>query len=234
MKRAHCFQHEPFEGMAAIETWLKNRNFKISYTCFFQSDKIPSIDEIDWLILMGGSMSVNDEIEFPWLLKEKELVRQCIKKGKVVIGICLGAQMIANSLGATVFKNKQKEIGWFPVKKQQSAKSKLFVNFPEELTVFHWHGETFDLPQGAELIASSTACKNQIFTFNETVVGFQCHLETTSESLTSLSDNCRAELQPAPYIQTESKMVEDEKVYATQMHEALFTVLDNLLKNSNE
>jgi len=232
--RAHCLQHEPFEGMAAIETWLTAKNFEIAHTRFFESEQLPVINNIDWLILMGGSMSVNDEKEFPWLIKEKGFVHQCIKKGKVVIGICLGAQMIANSLGATVFKNKQKEIGWFSIKKQPSAKSKLFANFPEELTVFHWHGETFDLPQGAELIASSTACKNQIFTFNETVVGFQCHLETTSESLTSLSDNCRAELQPAPYIQTESKMVEDEKVYATQMHEALFTVLDNLMKERNE
>ena len=97
--RAHCFQHEPFEGMAAIETWLNKNNFEITYTYFFESDQIPSVLDIDWLILMGGSMSVNDEKEFPWLVKEKEFVRQCIKQGKIVIGICLGAQMIANSLG---------------------------------------------------------------------------------------------------------------------------------------
>lgn len=231
--RAHCFQHEPFEGMAAIETWLKKNHFDISYTYFFESQEIPSIEEVDWLILMGGGMSVNDEKELPWLVKEKEFVRQYINQGKVVIGICLGAQMIASSLGAKVYRNSQKEIGWFPVGKVDSAKSGLFASFPKELTVFHWHGETFDLPEGAELIASSEACKNQIFTINKNVIGFQCHLETTAESLTSLSDNCRAELQPAPFIQTEVQMVAHEKKYAAGMQSALFEVLDNLLKTNN-
>jgi GMP synthase-like glutamine amidotransferase len=226
--RAHCFQHEPFEGMAAIETWLLEKNFKISYTRFFESTNIPSPDDIDWLIIMGGAMSVNDEQEFPWLAKEKKFVRQCIKNGKVVIGICLGSQMIANSLGYKVFRNSQKEIGWFPVTMHNPLKSRLFDGLPDEMVVFHWHGETFDLPQEAELIASSTACKNQIFVINEKVVGFQCHLETTSESLNSLNDNCRAELVPATFIQTETQMVAGEKTYAKPMHQALFSILEKL------
>jgi len=227
--RAHCLQHEPFEGMAAIETWLAAKNFEISHTCFFESEQLPVINNIDWLILMGGSMSVNDEKDFPWLVKEKEFVHQCIKQGKVVVGICLGAQMIANCLGAKVYSNHNKEIGWFPIKKENAAKTELFKDFPNEITVFHWHGETFDLPKGAELIASSEACKNQIFTLNEHVIAFQCHLETNTASLSSLNDNCRAELQSAPYIQTENQMLEDEKKYSSKMHEVLYRVLDKLL-----
>ncbi|HEY4788378.1 MAG TPA: type 1 glutamine amidotransferase [Bacteroidales bacterium] len=226
--RAHCFQHEPFEGMAALETWLRNKKFEISYTHFFESDQIPSLDSIDWLIVMGGSMSVNDENEFPWLKKEKEFVRECIKKGKVVIGICLGSQMIANSLGSQVYKNEHKEIGWFPIHKMNSFKSKLFEDFPNEITVFHWHGETFDLPDGAELIASSEACKHQIFTINDKVIGFQCHLETTDESLISLSDNCRAELKINPFIQSEMQMITDEKKYSSKMHDAFFKILEKI------
>jgi GMP synthase-like glutamine amidotransferase len=227
--RAHCFQHEPFEGMAAIETWLKKKDFTIAYTYFFENGQIPAVNDIDWLILMGGSMSVNDEKEFPWLVKEKEFVRQCIKQGKVVIGTCLGAQMIANSLGAKVFKNTQKEIGWFPIQKSSWAHSNLFTALPNELPVFHWHGETFDLPEGADLMASSEACKNQIFTINKNVIGFQCHLETTHESLISLSDNCRSELVPTTYIQSENQMIADEKKYSARMQTALFGILDNLL-----
>lgn len=225
--RAHCLQHEPFEGMAAIETWLLSKNFDISYTRFFESDKLPDVNDVDWLILMGGSMSVNDESEYPWLIGEKKFVRQCIQQGKIVIGICLGSQMIASSLGAKVYKNNQKEIGWFPIKKETN--SNLFEGLPKELTVFHWHGETFDLPEGAELVASSAACKNQIFMIGTNVIGFQCHLETNAASLQSLNDNCRAELVPAAYIQTEKEMIADEKKYSSHMHDALFNILEKLL-----
>ena len=180
---------------------------------------------------MGGGMSVNDEQELPWLIAEKEFIRACIGKGKVVVGICLGAQLIASSLGAKVYRNNQKEIGWFPIRKADQIKSALFDGLPEEITVFHWHGETFDLPSGAELIASSIACKNQIFLMNKKVVGFQCHLETTTESLISLSESCRSELIPATYIQQESQMIQDGKKYATNMHKVLFGILDNIFKN---
>jgi len=227
--RAHCFQHEPFEGMAAIETWLQNKNFDITYTRFFEGDPIPSTHDIDWLILMGGGMSVNDEQEFPWLVKEKKFVRECIEKGKVVVGICLGSQMIASSLGYKVYKNKLKEIGWFPINKVGNVKSRLFKDLPDEITVFHWHGETFDLPKEAELIASSAACVNQIFVINDKVIGFQCHLETTAESLSSLSDNCRSELKTDLYIQTETQMIADEKKYSAPMHQVLFGILEKVL-----
>lgn len=226
--RAHCFQHEPFEGMAAIETWLRNKNFDITYTRFFESDHIPSIQDIDWLILMGGSMSVNDEKEFPWLVKEKKFVRECIEKGKVVVGICLGSQMIASCLGNKVYRNQLKEIGWFPIQKVNGIQSKLFNSLPDDITVFHWHGETFDLPKEAELIASSAACKNQVFVINDRVIGFQCHLETNEESLSSLNDNCRSELKPDRYIQTEKQMLADEKKFAAPMHQALFGILEKL------
>jgi GMP synthase-like glutamine amidotransferase len=227
--KAHCLQHEPFEGMAAIETWLRNKKFEISFTRFFETDKLPQPSEIDWLIIMGGAMSVNDEQQLPWLKAEKEFVRQYIAMGKVVIGVCLGAQMIVNSLGAKVYRNAYKEIGWFPIRKADSIKSQLFAGLPGEIDVFHWHGETFDLPKDAELIASSRACKNQVFVINDKVVGFQCHLETTAESLNSINDACRSELIAATYIQSEEKMREGEKKYSKKMHEALFRILDEML-----
>ena len=230
--KAHCLQHEPFEGMAAIEDWLKRNNFNISFTKFYESEHLPSPKDIDWLIIMGGGMSVNDEQSLPWLIVEKKFIRACIEEGKVVLGICLGSQLIASSLGAKVYRNSQKEIGWFPIRKSDKTKSTLFNELPEEIVVFHWHGETFDLPLGAELIASSIACKNQIFLINEKVVGFQCHLETTAESLSSLSESCRSELKPATYIQKEGEMIQDEKKFSANMHKALFRILDNLLKTN--
>jgi len=228
--RAHCLQHEAFEDMGAIMPWLTEHNFDISYSLFFKSDTLPSLDEFDWLIIMGGSMSVNDEKEYKWLGREKEFIRQCINAGKVVIGICLGSQLIASSLGTRVFKNKEKEIGWFPVYKNNNIKSLLTRKFPEEITAFHWHGETFDLPGEAELIAGSEACKNQIFTIGNKVLGMQCHLETTSQSLAELSSNCRNELIPSEFIQSEEDIIKKGIVFYTKMHKVLYDILDELLE----
>jgi GMP synthase (glutamine-hydrolysing) len=230
--KAHCLQHEPFEGMAAIETWLIRHNFKISYTKLYESDHLPSPTDVDWLIIMGGGMSVNDENKYPWLTAEKKFIRGCIEKGKVIIGICLGSQLIASSLGAKVYRNHQKEIGWFPIRKSKGIKSKIFDGLPEEIVVFHWHGETFDLPIGAELIASSEASKNQIFVINDKIVGFQCHLETTAELLMSIPEKFKSELIPAKYIQSEDAMIQDEKKHAGNMHNVLFHVLDNIVKTN--
>jgi GMP synthase-like glutamine amidotransferase len=227
--KAHCFQHEPFEGMGAIESWLKKKKFDISYTRFFETDQLPQVQSIDWLILMGGSMSVNDEQELPWLVKEKAFIKECIRQGKVVIGICLGAQLIASALGAKVYKNVQKEIGWFPIWKVNRDSTDLFSDWPEELIVYHWHGETFDLPSGSKLIASSEACQNQIFILGDAkVIGFQCHPETTTESLSSLTDGCRVELVSESYIQKEEDMIHDEKKYSKIMHQTLFSLLDRV------
>jgi GMP synthase - Glutamine amidotransferase domain len=227
--KALCLQHVPFEGMAAIETWLVQHNFDISYTRFFESPVLPTVEEVDWVIIMGGPMSVNDEQEFPWLVAEKQFVKQCIEKGKVVLGICLGAQLIASSMGAKIYHNSQKEIGWFPIHKASNLKSQVFNNQPEELPVFHWHGETFDLPEDAELIASSEACRNQVFAIGNKTIGFQCHLETTAASLASIIANCQSELIPSTFIQTEKEMTEKEPVYSEEMHLHLYKILDNLL-----
>ena len=229
--KAHCLQHVPFEGLAAIETWLFNHHFDVSYTRFFESDKLPSLHDIDWIIIMGGPMSVNDEKEYPWLNSEKNFIRQCVEKGKVVIGICLGSQLIASSLGSKVYKNPQKEIGWFPIQKVKSLKNETFFSdLPSETTVFHWHGETFDLPAGAELIASSEACKNQVFAIEPNVIGFQCHFEITPKSLRKMILSGNSEIIPGPFVQTEQEIFRNEKTLSPEMNNLLFAILDKLLE----
>lgn len=224
--QAHCFQHVAFEGMGAIEQWLNANNFSISYTRFYENPVVPSIDEIDWLIVMGGPMSINDEQEYPWLVQEKKFIRECIARQKTVIGICLGSQLIAGAMGCRIYKNNVKEIGWFPVTLQTNNEFTRGIDFPDVITVFHWHGETFDLPNDAELIASSGNCKNQIFTVGRNVIGFQCHLETTVESLKTLTENCANELNPAPFIQSAKEMAQQYPKYADTMHQLLFKMLD--------
>ncbi len=203
---AHYLQHVPFEGLGSIESWLETAGYSITSTQLYTSASFPNLDEIDLVIAMGGPMSVNDVDAYPWLVAEKEFIRTAIEQGKPVLGICLGAQLIASAMGAKVYKNRETEIGWFPVQGVSHDSSSLF-SFPVSTQVFHWHGETFDLPAGATLLASSEGCVNQAFQLGASVIGLQFHLETTPESAHGLVNNCRAELVPSKYVQTEEEML---------------------------
>ena len=213
--RAHFLQHVPFEGLGSIQDWLDKAGYSVTSTRFFESDDLPDPDAIDVLIVMGGPMSVNDETEFPWLVKEKTFVRAVMDRGTPVVGVCLGAQLIASSLGAVVKPGEEKEIGWFSINAEKhgsefSSRDDVF-SFPETEEVFHWHGETFDLPAGAVRLASSSACLNQAFQWGERVIGLQFHLETTPQSAAAIVNNCREELETgravSRYVQTETEIL---------------------------
>lgn len=208
--RLHCFQHVPFEGLGSIRSWAEASKHSIHTTRFYDGDPLPELDELDWLVIMGGPMGVSDEIQFPWLKPEKAFIRAAVDAGKVVLGICLGAQLIAGALGASVYPNPNREIGWFDVRKSTTDTDiPVLEVFPVNLTAFHWHGDTFDLPKGAVHLAESDGCRHQGFVMNRRVVGLQFHLETTPESLERLIDNCASELTQGPFIQKPEDMRSD-------------------------
>ena len=198
--RAHYFQHVPFEGLGYIEKWLSGAGYNITGTRFYEKSELPDFESVDFLVIMGGPMSVNDEKIFPWLREEKQFIRKYISTQKPAIGICLGAQLLADVLGAKIYPNKQKEIGWFPINPNGSIKTRF--QFSPETTVFHWHGETFDLPPEAILLAESDGCKHQAFEFRESIYGFQFHLEVTPDTVEKMILNCGHELTQGRYIQT--------------------------------
>ncbi len=196
-------QHVPFEGPGAIGKWMQDHGHTLITTKLFADEPLPTLNTFDGLIIMGGPMGVNDADQYPWLKPEAALIADAVDSGKYVLGICLGAQLIANALGARVYPNKQKEIGWFNLTRTlDAADSPVGQALPQTLTAFHWHGDTFDLPQGATLLASSTACRNQAFLAGSRTLGLQFHLETTPESADNLLQNCGGELVEAEYIQT--------------------------------
>ncbi|MEE9911701.1 MAG: gamma-glutamyl-gamma-aminobutyrate hydrolase family protein [Deltaproteobacteria bacterium] len=204
--RAHFFQHVPFEGLGCIGPWLEAAGFEITSTRFFESTDLPDPKKTDLLVVMGGPMSVNDEGEYPWLVSEKQFIREAIDSGVPVLGICLGAQLIASASGARVYRNPVKEIGWFPIRGISSNDRSVF-SFPPSVHVFHWHGETFDLPPGAIRLAESDGCENQAFQFGKSVIGLQFHLETTPEAARDIVSHCRDELSPSQNIQTEQEIL---------------------------
>jgi GMP synthase-like glutamine amidotransferase len=206
--RVHVFQHVPFEGLGSIGPWLAARGAGVAFTRFFdERPRLPELDAFDLLVVMGGPMSVNDGARLPWLRDERQRVAEAVAGGKAVLGICLGAQLIASALGARVYPNAQREIGWFPVYGESGGGGGAGrFAFPRAFTAFHWHGETFDLPPGAARLARSEACANQAFRFGERVVGLQFHLETTPASAAALIGHCRDELVPGPFVQGEEAL----------------------------
>jgi len=204
--RAHYLQHVPFEGLGSIGPWLQQAGYAITGTQFFQPYTLPAITQIDLLVVMGGPMSVNDEVAHAWLAAEKRFIREVIESGRPVLGVCLGAQLIASAMGAKVTANAEKEIGWFPVE-AAASQGRTSFRFPPRTDVFHWHGETFELPPGAVLLAASAGCRHQAFQLSGTVIGLQFHLETTPESARQIVSNCRDELIPARYVQSEEEIL---------------------------
>lgn len=204
----HYFQHVFFETPGYIQQWAELNGHAQSFTRFYETHSFPPIESLDWLIVMGGPMGVYDMTTYPWLEAEKKFIRSCIDAGKTVIGICLGSQLIAAALGEEVYPNRQKEIGWFNIALTEPGKSSyLFADFPQKFTVLHWHGDTFNLPAKAVLLAESAACKNQAFLYNNNVLGLQFHFEATKDTLPAMIENCRHELVKDFYVQEEEELV---------------------------
>ncbi|MCG2635431.1 MAG: gamma-glutamyl-gamma-aminobutyrate hydrolase family protein [Gammaproteobacteria bacterium] len=226
--QSHYFQHVPFEGLGSIDAWLQAAGHTISCSRLFESPCLPDPGEPDFLVVMGGPMSANDESNFPWLVQEKAFIREFIALGKPVLGICLGAQLIASALGARVYPNPVREIGWLPVAGVSCEDASLF-QFPPSLAVFHWHGDTFDLPPGAVRIASSVGCVNQAFQLGGSVIGLQFHLETTPESARQLVTHCGDELVPAEYVQSAAEIISAPAPRYDAINQTMAEVLTFLL-----
>lgn len=214
--RIHFLQHVPFEGPAGITGWATDNGHSMRGTMLFRNDRLPAPESFDALVIMGGPMGANDDGIYPFIEPEKRLIEAAIKADKQVLGICLGAQLIASVLGAKVSVNKHREIGWFDVHKTDaSALSSIFKPLPDAFTAFHWHGDTFAIPSGAVRCASSDACANQGFTFNnDRVLALQFHPETTPESAELLVENCARELDGGSYVQTVHELTGDPQKFA--------------------
>ncbi len=224
--RIHVIQHVAFEGPGAIGEWARERGHSLTFTEQWRGTPLPKLRDFDFLVIMGGPMSANDGAQLPWIAPEKQLIREALEAQKAILGVCLGAQLVASVLGARVYKNEQKEIGWFPVRFAPEARASILRGLPETLTVLHWHGETFDLPEGAKRLASSEACVNQAFEFGR-ALGMQFHMEVLPSGLEKLIANSAGDLTPGPYVQSAAGMTAGAETSAG-LRPFLDEVLDRL------
>jgi len=224
----HCLQHVPFEGPASIGDWISGHGHRLTTTHLYRGEVLPSVEAVDWIVVMGGPMNVYEYRLHPWLREEKKFLAAALEAKKIVLGVCLGAQLLAEVLGAKVYQNPEKEIGWLPISLRSGSGTELFFSgVPRELTVFHWHGDTFDLPAGANWLASSVGCIHQAFAYGERVVGLQFHIETTPMSVAALIENCGNELTEGRFIQTAAKITEDRAHFRLNQ-QVLKTLLEQL------
>ena len=232
--RIHYLQHVPFEDLANIGLWAADRGHEVRGTRLYRGDAFPDLDSLDLLVILGGPMNVDDYRTYPWLSDERQFIHEAIDQGKAILGVCLGGQLVARALGAKVVRNSHVEIGWFPVSLTDDGhSSRYFREFPHEFMAFHWHGDTFDIPEGARRLAGSAVCCNQAFQYGRNVLGVQFHLEYTNESIRRMIDHCGAELVEGLHIQGLFDMV-DHVEAIQKIQEQLFQVLDQLMNEYDE
>jgi GMP synthase (glutamine-hydrolysing) len=230
MIKIHCLQHVPFETPAFLVSVAKDLGTEITITKLFNDDDFPTLDSFDILIVLGGPMNINDEDVYPWLKSEKDYIKKAINKDKKILGICLGAQLLASILGAKITTNRFKEIGWYPISLTTEAMAATIIkSIPATFTTFHWHGDTFEIPADSIRICSSQACVNQGFIYKEHVVGLQFHLEATHKSINDLLENCGTELINGKYIQNRDDLLCNTEKYVEQNNSILVQIFNNLI-----
>lgn len=198
--KIHAVIHAPAEGLGSIADWARSRGHTVRETHLYRGETLPPIAEVDFAVMMGGAMNIYQHRDFPWLVTEKRWIAEAIGQRKRVLGVCLGAQLIADVLGGKVVQNPEREIGWFQVR--MLTRSAPFAAFPGRLHAFHWHGDTFELPPGAVRIARSEGCANQGFVVGDRVVGLQFHLEVTPESVGGFIAGAEEEIGSGRFVQS--------------------------------
>lgn len=233
MARIHYLQHVSFEGPGTIADWASSRGHEMA-GIDPAAGEFPQLTEVDVLVILGGPMSVGDERRFPWLAEEKRFIRQAIDHGAHVLGVCLGAQLLSEVLGGRVYRNPEREIGWYRVERtSEGAGSQAFTGLPEQFDALHWHDDAFSVPPGGVRLARSAVTENQAFeSHGGRVVGLQFHLEETRMSLGALVQHSVDDLEPAgEWVAAPDELLADRAPFAS-CRELMYSFLDAFARES--
>lgn len=222
-------QHVPFEGAGCLSNIIDSRdNVSLEMVRLFEGQPLPEVEDVEGVVVFGGPMGVCDDKQYPWLIEEQRFLAQVIEQGQPILGICLGAQLLASVLGARVYPNACKEIGWMPV---DAVAGSVDQSLPGSFMALHWHGDTFDLPSESQQLARTSWCENQAFVWRNQVIGLQFHLEATLESVSRLVENCADELvEPSETVHQGVRILADTRRYVEVANELAVGVMRALWK----
>ena len=224
--RIHYLQHDELVTICTIQDWANEHNYQLTCTHTAAQENYPDLNDFDLLIILGGRMGAYEEELHPWLTKEKQFIKEAIDQNKLVLGICLGAQILADVLGGKAYPHTVKEVGWWPVTFTEATIGTLLQGFEGEHTLFQFHQDTFTLPPEAVVVASSAACQNQAFLYKDHVLGVQFHPEIEVENIRTLSAVV-GESQ-GPYIQPATQFIAAAEHFA-RTKEMMYMILNNFV-----
>ena len=226
-----CLTHVAFEGPARIADWARDRGHDLTVVRADLASELHPPARLDGLVVMGGPMSATDS--FPWMLRELAFIERMLNQEAPVLGVCLGAQLLAHIFGAQVHRAEHKEIGWWPVRRMQNAGMPV-VQLPESFVPLHWHGETFELPKRAIRLAESEAIANQAFLLDSRVLGLQFHVEATPSSVRAIVEGAASDISEGPYEQTAQDIVAQSTARCAALEGPTYLLLDGFFPIGGE
>jgi GMP synthase-like glutamine amidotransferase len=238
--RLLLLQHDPLDGPGALTDWAAEHGYSVATCLICQGKPLPSIDSFDLLVSLGGPMGAYEEEKHPWLVTEKECLRQAVAAGKKILGLCLGAQLLADALGGKAFRHTCKEFGWQPIEPLEAGRGWFGVDdslcTPGEdergiFYAFQWHGDTYSLPPGAIQLARNEAAEQQAFLIEAPsggkALGLQFHLEWTEQMAREALAEPGVAPPPSPFVQTPEEILSDLSLFDSA-RTRFFTLMDRL------
>jgi GMP synthase (glutamine-hydrolysing) len=227
--KIHAILHASFETVGSIETWAAENKHSLTLTHSYLHQALPDVDAFDFLIIMGGPQSPREQDIYPYLSDEIKLIRRAISANKLVLGFCLGAQLIGEALGASTLRSPAKEVGIWPIHlTEDGKKDPLFQSFGNSFDVVHWHNDMPGIPEGAVLLAASEGCPYQAFRYNDRVYGFQFHMEITQENAKIMCQHCPDDLKPSKFTQSKEDLLNSD---FDSVNQKMNIILDRFTKS---
>ena len=225
------FQNEECEHLGVFSKILNENNISYQYIKLYEEEEIPNLNDYSAIIILGGPMNVYEERKYPFLKKENSSIKEALKINKPMLGICLGAQIIARAAGAKVYPAKRKEIGWFTIDLTVEGRDDtVFKGLERQLSVFQWHGDTFDMPTESKKLATSNLIPNQAFSIGETTYALQFHLEVTKQMISEWVNRYANELASLKEEVDTDKMMKYSEQYIQPLNKHASLLFLNFLR----